>query len=157
MSTSPRGAIAKTVLVALVLTLVPLPAWLAIIRPDFLVLVVFYWSVQTPRSAGIGLGWVCGLLLDAFQGPVLGEHALAVALVAYLGVREHQRIRTKPLLQQALVLLAVLALYEFVLWAIDGWSGHPLTTPLRWVPALTGALLWPPVAATLAQTYRPRA
>ena len=157
MSTSPRGAIAKTVLVALVLTLVPLPTWLAIIRPDFLVLVVFYWSVQTPRSAGIGLGWVCGLLLDAFQGPVLGEHALAVALVAYLGVREHQRIRTKPLVQQALVLLAVLALYEFVLWAIDGWSGHPLTTPLRWVPALTGALLWPPVAATLAQTYRPRA
>ena len=157
MSASPRGAIAKSVLVALVLTLVPLPAWLAIIRPDFLVLVVFYWSVQTPRSAGIGLGWVCGLLLDAFQGPVLGEHALAVALVAYLGVREHQRIRTKPLVQQALVLLAVLALYEFVLWAIDGWSGHPLTTPLRWVPALTGALLWPPVAATLAQTYRPRA
>jgi rod shape-determining protein MreD len=157
MNASPRGAIAKTVLVALVLTLVPLPTWLAIIRPDFLVLVVFYWSVQTPRSAGIGLGWVCGLLLDAFQGPVLGEHALAVALVAYVGVREHQRIRTKPLLQQALVLLAVLALYEFVLWAIDGWSGHPLTTPLRWVPALTGALLWPPVAATLAQTYRPRA
>ena len=157
MSTSPRGAIAKTVLVALVLTLVPLPAWLAIIRPDFLVLVVFYWSVQTPRSAGIGLGWVCGLLLDAFQGPVLGEHALAVALVAYLGVREHQRIRTKPLVQQALVLLVVLVLYEFVLWAIDGWSGHPLTTPLRWVPALTGALLWPPVAATLAHTYRPRA
>ena len=157
MSTSPRGAIAKTVLVALVLTLVPLPAWLAIIRPDFLVLVVFYWSVQTPRSAGIGLGWVCGLLLDAFQGPVLGEHALAVALVAYLGVREHQRIRTKPLVQQALVLLVVLVLYEFVLWAIDGWSGHPLTTPLRWVPALTGALLWPPVVATLAQTYRPRA
>ena len=157
MSTSPRGAIAKTVLVALVLTLVPLPAWLAIIRPDFLVLVVFYWSVQTPRSTGIGLGWVCGLLLDAFQGPVLGEHALAVALVAYLGVREHQRIRTKPLVQQALVLLVVLVLYEFVLWAIDGWSGHPLTTPLRWVPALTGALLWPPVAATLAQTYRPRA
>ena len=157
MSTSPRGAIAKTVLVALVLTLVPLPTWLAIIRPDFLVLVVFYWSVQTPRSAGIGLGWVCGLLLDAFQGPVLGEHALAVALVAYLGVREHQRIRTKPLVQQALVLLVVLVLYEFVLWAIDGWSGHPLTTPLRWVPALTGALLWPPVVATLAQTYRPRA
>ena len=157
MSASPRGAIAKSVLVALVLTLVPLPAWLAIIRPDFLVLVVFYWSVQTPRSAGIGLGWACGLLLDAFQGPVLGEHALAVALVAYLGVREHQRIRTKPLVHQALVLLAVLALYEFVLWAIDGWSGHPLTTPLRWVPALTGALLWPPVAAALAQTYRPRA
>jgi rod shape-determining protein MreD len=157
MSTSPRGAIWTSAIVALVLTLVPLPTWLAILRPDFLVLVVFYWSVQTPRSVGIGFGWICGMLLDAFQGPVLGEHALAVALVAYLGVREHQRIRTKPLLQQGLVLLAVLVLYEFVLWAIDGWSGHPLTTPLRWVPALTGALLWPLVAGVLAQSYRPRA
>lgn len=157
MNASPRGAIFKSVLVALVLTLVPLPTWLAIGRPDFLVLVVLYWAIQAPRSGGIGLGWICGLLLDAFEGPVLGEHALAVALVAYLGVREHQRIRTKPLAQQTLVVLAVLALYEFVLWAIDGWSGHPLTTPLRWLPALTGALLWPLVAGTLARTYRPRA
>lgn len=157
MNTSPRGAIFKSVIVALILTLVPLPSWLAIARPDFLVLVVLYWAIQTPHSGGIGLGWVCGLLLDAFQGPVLGEHALAVALVAYLGVREHQRIRTKPLAQQSLVVLAILALYEFVLWAIDGWSGHPLTTPLRWLPALTGALLWPVVAGALARTYRARA
>lgn len=156
MSSSPLGAIIKSVIVALILTIVPLPSWLAIARPDFLVLAVFYWSIHTPRSGGIGLGWVCGLILDAFQGPILGEHALAVALVAYLGIREHQRIRTKPLMQQALVVLAVLALYEFVLWAIDGWSGHPLSTALRWIPVFTGALLWPIVALSLARTYRPR-
>lgn len=156
MSTSARMAIFKSVLIALILTLVPLPAWLAIIRPDFVVLAVLYWSIQAPRSGGIGLGWMCGLILDVFQGSVLGEHALAVALVAYLGIREHQRIRTKPLLQQSLAVLAVLALYEFVLWAIDGWSGHPLNTALRWVPALTGALLWPVVAPLLARSYRPR-
>jgi rod shape-determining protein MreD len=156
MTASPRIAIVKTVLIALVLTLVPLPSWLAIVRPDFVVLTVLYWSIEEPRSGGIGLGWICGLILDAFQGPLLGEHALAVALVAYLGVREHQRIRTKPLLQQSLVVFAVLTLYEFVLWAIDGWSGHPLTTALRWVPALTGALLWPLVAPLLGRSYRRR-
>jgi rod shape-determining protein MreD len=156
MNTSPRMAIFKSVLIALILTLVPLPSWLAIIRPDFVVLTVLYWSIRAPRSGGIGLGWACGLILDAFQGSVLGEHALAVALVAYLGVREHQRIRTKPLLQQSLAVLVVLALYEFVLWAVDGWSGHPLNTALRWVPALTGALLWPVVAPILARSYRPR-
>ncbi len=156
MSTSPRLAIFKSVLIALLLTLVPLPSWLAILRPDFLVLTVLYWSIRTPYSGGIGLGWVCGLILDVFHGSVLGEHALAVALVAYLGVREHQRIRTKPLLQQSLAVLAVLALYEFVLWAVDGWSGHPLNTALRWVPVLTGALLWPVIAPILARSYRPR-
>ncbi len=156
MSASAGGAIIKTALIALILTLLPLPAWLAILRPEFLVLTVLYWSIQAPFAGGIGLGWFSGLLLDAFQGPVLGEHALAMALVAYLGVHEHQRIRTKPLLQQSLMVFAVLVLYEFVLFAVDGWSGHPLTTPLRWVPTATGALLWPAVATLLSRSYRPR-
>ena len=157
MRASARGAIFKTVLLALILTLLPLPAWLAIVRPEFLVLTVLYWSIQAPWSGGIGLGWFAGLLLDAFQGPVLGEHALAVALVAYLGVHEHQRIRNKPLLQQSLMVFAVLVLYEFVLFAVDGWSGHPLISPLRWVPAATGALIWPAVVTVLSRSYRQRA
>jgi hypothetical protein len=41
-----------------------------------------------------------------------------------------------------------------VLFAIDGWSGHPVTSPLRWVHTVTGALLWPPVAAILAHGSR---
>lgn len=152
---NPRIAMLKTVVGALILTLLPLPSWLEIIRPGFLALTVLYWSIAAPRAGGIALGWVCGLLLDAFEGPVLGEHALALALLAYLGVREHQRIRSKPIFQQSLIVFAALAIYEFVLFAIDGWSGHALTTPLRWVPTFTGALIWPAAAAILARSYRP--
>ncbi len=154
---SPRGAMLKTVLVALALTLLPLPSWLAVIRPGFLVLTVLYWSIAAPRAGGITLGWVCGLMLDAFEGPVLGEHALALALVAYIGVREHQRIRSKPVFQQSLIVFAALGVYEFVLFAIDGWSGHPLTTVVRWVPTATGALIWPAATAVLARSYSARA
>jgi rod shape-determining protein MreD len=146
----------KTVAGALILTLLPLPSWLEIIRPGFLALTVLYWSIAAPRAGGITLGWVCGLMLDAFEGPVLGEHALALALLAYLGVREHQRIRSKPIFQQSLIVFAALAIYEFVLFAIDGWSGHALTTPLRWVPTLTGAIVWPAAAAILARSYQQR-
>ncbi len=143
-----------TVIVGLVLTVLPLPAWLDVLRPAFLVLTVLYWSVNAPRTGGIALGFFAGFALDVFQGPVLGQHALALALVAYIAVREHQRIRTKPALQQALIAFAFLATYEFVVFAIDGWSGHPVTSPLRWVHTVTGALIWPPVAAILA--YRSR-
>jgi len=153
-ASNPRVAMLKTVAGALVLTLLPLPSWLEIIRPGFLALTVLYWSITAPRAGGIALGWFCGLMLDAFEGPVLGEHALALALLAYLGVREHQRIRSKPIFQQSLIVFAALVIYEFVLFAIDGWSGHPLTTPLRWVPTLIGALIWPAAAAILARSYR---
>ena len=155
-ASSARIAMLKTVAGALILTLLPLPSWLEVIRPGFLALTVLYWSIVAPRAGGIALGWFCGLLLDAIEGPVLGEHALALALIAYLGVREHQRIRSKPLFQQSLIVFAALIIYEFVLFAIDGWTGHPLTTPLRWIPTLTGALLWPAAAAILARSYRPR-
>ncbi|HZT01440.1 MAG TPA: rod shape-determining protein MreD [Steroidobacteraceae bacterium] len=152
---SPRVAMLKTVVGALILTLLPLPSWLEIIRPGFLALTVLYWSIAAPRAGGIALGWICGLLLDAFEGPILGEHALALAFLAYIGIREHQRIRSKPIFQQSLIVFAALAFYEVVLFAIDGWSGHPLTTPLRWMPTLTGALVWPAAAAILARSYRP--
>jgi rod shape-determining protein MreD len=143
-----------TVLVALVLTVFPLPPWLDVLRPAFLVLTVLYWSVNAPRTGDIALGFFAGLMLDVFQGPVLGQHALALVLVTYIAVREHQRIRSKPPFQQALIVFAALVVYEFVVFSIDGWSGHPVTSPLRWVHTVTGALIWPPAAAILGYGSR---
>ena len=145
-----RGRLFVSAFVALVLTVLPLPPWLEVLRPAFLVLAVLYWSVNAPRTGGIALGFFAGLALDVFQGPVLGEHALALSLVTYIAVREHQRIRSKPAIQQALIVLAALIIYEIVLFMIDGWTGHAVTTPLRWVHTLTGALIWPPLAAIFA-------
>jgi rod shape-determining protein MreD len=145
-----RARLMLSVLVALILTVLPLPPWLDVVRPAFLVLTVIYWSVNAPRAGGLAIGFFAGLLLDVFQGPVLGEHALALSLITYIAVREHQRIRSKPAIQQALIVFAALILYEVVLFMIDGWTGNPVTSPLRWVHTVTGALLWPPVAAILS-------
>jgi len=145
-----RGRLLLSVFVALTLTVLPLPPWLDVLRPAFLVLTVLFWSVNAPRTGGIALGFFAGLLLDVFQGPVLGEHALALSLITYIAVREHQRIRSKPAIQQALFVFVALLFYEVVLFMIDGWTGHPVTSPLRWLHTLTGALIWPPVAAILA-------
>jgi len=150
MSGESRLRMFLTALVALILTVLPLPPWLDVIRPAFLVLMVLYWSVNLPRTGGLALGFFAGLTLDVFQGPVLGEHALALALVTYIAVREHQRIRSKPSIQQAMFVFLALVLYELVLFMIDGWTGHPLTSLVRWVHTVTGALIWPAAAAILA-------
>ena len=149
MNADSRTRLLLTALVALILTVLPLPRWLDVVRPAFLVLTVLYWSVNAPRAGGLAIGFFAGLMLDVFQGPVLGEHALALSLVTYIAVREHQRIRSKPAIQQALIVFPALMLYELVLFMIDGWTGHPVTSPLRWVHTLSGALIWPPAAAIL--------
>lgn len=150
MNHDSRARLMLSALVALILTVLPLPPWLDVVRPAFLVLTVLYWSVNAPRAGGLAIGFFAGLLLDVFQGPVLGEHALALTLITYIAVREHQRIRSKPAIQQALIVFAALILYEVVLFMIDGWTGNPVTSPLRWVHTVTGALIWPPTAAILS-------
>jgi rod shape-determining protein MreD len=87
-----------------------------------------------------------------FQSPVLGEHALALSVITYVAVREHQKIRSKPAFQQSLIVFAVLVAYEAILLFIDGWTHHPITNPLRWTHTLSGAILWAPVAAVLNAT-----
>ena len=125
------------------LTLVPLPHWVAIARPAFLVLAVLYWSTMVPRAGGHRPRLCQGLALDVFEGSLLGEHALALAFVTYLAMRLHLLMRAKPLFEQSIFVFAALMVYEFLLWVIDGWSGHPLTAPARWVHTLTGGLIWP--------------
>lgn len=152
----PRAAMLFSSFVALIFQVVPLPTWLAIVRPAFLVIVVLYWSISAPRAGGLFLPFLCGLALDVFRGAVLGEHALALVIVAFLAIRMHLLIRNKPLFEQALIAFAALALYEFVVWCIDGFSGHTLNSGLRWLHPITGGLLWPVVCGLLSRTHRPR-
>jgi len=152
----PRVSVVLTSLVALLLSLVPLPHWAAIGRPAFLVLAVLYWSMMLPRAGGMTLGFGAGLALDAFHGSVLGEHALALSFVTYLAIRLNLLVRAKPLFEQSLFVFAALMAYEFLLWVIDGWSGYPLSTPTRWVHTLTGALIWPLVVGILGRFHATR-
>jgi rod shape-determining protein MreD len=152
----PRGRMLVTSFLALILSVLPLPGWLETARPAFLVLTVLYWSIAAPRAGGLALGFAAGLALDVFQGAVLGQHALALTVITYIAVREHQKIRSKPAFQQALIVFGALVVYEFIVFAIDGWSGHPVTSPVRWIHTVSGAVLWPLATAVLERSHTAR-
>jgi rod shape-determining protein MreD len=149
----PRWAVFFTMLLALILQVLPLPDWLSVVRPAFIVLVAIYWSNYPPHAGGIFAPWLAGLSLDVFKGDVLGQNALAVALVAYVFMSLHQRLRNQTLVQQSLFVFAMLTLYEFVVWAIEGWGGHSVSTPWRWIQPMIGAMLWPFIALMAGRTH----
>jgi rod shape-determining protein MreD len=149
-------AILLTSIVGLVLNILPMPYWLTVVRPAFLVLVVLYWSTMAPFVAGLTLGFISGLALDVFQGSLLGEHALALSFVTYLAVRLNLLMRAKPLFEQSLYVFAALLIYELLLWVVDGWTGRSLSNWLRWIHTATGALLWPVIAGVLGRFHAPR-
>lgn len=159
MISAPRESLLlvySTAIVALMLTVAPLPNYAAVLRPAVVVIVVLYWSTMTPQVGGILLGFLMGLLLDVITGAQLGQHALALSFAAFLAIRLHLLTRAKPIFQQALFVLIALVLYETILWAIDGWSGRPMNSPTRWAHAATGALLWPLVAGLLGRMHSTR-
>ncbi len=131
------------VALALGLALIPLPEVLDAFRPDFLVLVVLYWSIAAPMAGGLGLAFGAGLALDVIQGVVLGQHALALVLIAAYATHLRLRLRVFPMLHQTLSIFALLAAYQFILFWVDGATGNPVTTFSRWLAPVTSALLWP--------------
>ncbi|MGC3982488.1 MAG: rod shape-determining protein MreD [Steroidobacteraceae bacterium] len=140
--------------VALLLTIVPLPAIINMGRPDWLILLVIYWSLNAPMLAGLTYAWICGLILDALIGNLIGQHALAFVLVATAAQHFQLRIRVFPVPHQAVVVLLLLALYHFLLFWIDGIVGTAVASWLRWLPAVVGALLWPLLVAVLDTSNR---
>jgi rod shape-determining protein MreD len=145
-----------SILVALVLTILPLPHWLEVLRPDLVLLVVIYWSLTAPRFAGLTFAWLCGFSVDVIHGMVFGQHALAFLVVATITHTYQLRMRIFPIWQQAFAVFLLLFLYQFTVFWIDGIIGEAVVTWLRWVPVLTGALLWPIVVAVLDTWNRRR-
>lgn len=132
-----------TLLLAFVLEVLPLPLWFNFFWPPWVALVVIRWSLVAPKLGGLGLGFIAGLLLDVYSGAALGQHAIAYTLIAYAGIRQHLLVRPKSLLQQIGFVALLLLLAEMVIWAIDGWTGRSTGDWTRWLPILSGALLWP--------------
>lgn len=148
-----RVPMALSALVALALAVVPLPVALDTFRPDFLVLVVFYWSIESPRAGGLALAFFAGLALDVIHGVVLGQHALALTLMGAWATNLRLRIRVFSVLSQCLTIFALLTGYQFILFWVDGATGNPVTTFSRWLAPLVGALIWPLLVSLLGKVH----
>ena len=136
--------IPATLIFALALTLLPLPAWAQPFRPDWVTLVVIYWAMAIPRVFGMTAAWITGLLLDVSQGALLGQHALGIVIITYIITIQYQRIRVAPLGQRALVVTGLLMLKQVeVLWA-NGLANKLPDNPYYYFGSpLLALVLWP--------------
>ncbi len=126
----------------LALASVPLPDSVAPLRPDWVAVVLLYWSLRAPRHFSLMTAFWMGIALDTLTGALLGQNALALLVVVYLAEKFHLRLRVFPLSQLALTVLVLLGLYEFILFWVDGMAGRTVPLVERWVPPLTGTLVW---------------
>lgn len=90
----PAGTpiIVMTILVAGWLDALPWPDTLAVLRPQWLTLVMIYWAIALPQRIGVLWGAGAGLFLDALRGATLGQHALVLALVVHIGQADRKSV-----------------------------------------------------------------
>lgn len=143
----PRTAlvvpIAASFAAAFVFAALPMPDWAASWRPPWVGLVLLFWCFAAPERVGVVVGWSCGLILDALVGTLIGQHALGLAVVAWLGHRVRRRVRLLPVWQQALAVAGLLAVEQFLVSWVTGLRGGAVNVLAHVSVPLAGALMWP--------------
>jgi len=137
------GLLASTLAVAVLLTLLPLPAVLEPFRPYWVALVLIYWTMEVRATLSLGAVFLAGLAFDLLTASLLGMHALSLVVIVYLVRRFRSRMRFFPAWQQAAAVLALLVNDRIILLWITGLLGEPVPTWRYWLAPLVGAVLWP--------------
>jgi rod shape-determining protein MreD len=116
--------------------------------PDVLSLALVFWTVHQPLRVSIGAAFVFGLLMDAHQGSLLGQHALAYTVLSFFAITLHRRLLWFPVQSQALQVLPLFAATHAIALAMRMMNGGAFPGwPLLLAPVLEAAL-WP--LATMA-------
>lgn len=147
---------------ALLLNFLPTAHWPGV--PDWVALVLCFWSIREPRHIGMGWAFCLGLAMDVADGAILGQHCFAYVLLAYFAAGQSRRILWFPLAQQALqifpmlfacqliqLLMRLLAGADYPGW---GYLIGPLGATLLWIPA-TFLLLLPQYQPVERDANRP--
>lgn len=143
ISTNGGNVILVSFIVAFILSMLPLPQLLQSIRPEFILIVLIYWCIAIPNRIGVGIAWITGLFYDVSSDAILGQHALTFAIIAYLAIQLHQRIRVFPIWQQALTVLVFMMLQSTIALWIRGMIGDAPAFSIFILPAISTALFWP--------------
>lgn len=143
-----------TLALAFLLNLVPFGHFPGV--PDWAALALVFWSIHQPLRVGMGIGFLLGMAVDVGNSGLLGQHAFAYVLLAYLGNSLSRRILWFPLAQQAMHVFPMMLAMQLIIWLIAAMVGRDGPGLLWLLGSVTATMLWYPVTfVLLAPQYQP--
>ncbi|NMM27590.1 MAG: rod shape-determining protein MreD [Glaciimonas sp.] len=137
---------------AFLLNLQPLGGWIGM--PDFVALVLVFWSIHQPRKVGIGVAFLMGLLMDVHDAALLGENALAYTLLSYFAITIHRRVLWFPTLSQIWYILPLLLMTQLVQMLVQLLVSGKMPGWAFFLESFVSAALWPLVTGLLLAPQR---
>ena len=130
---------------------IKLPHMIEIISPFWLLLFFVYWLIYSNSEGIYRFAFILGILLDVFQGGILGQNALALVISSAFILSVKKSFFVSNLTTQQVYIfiasLIYLALFLMTHIAVQG-------IQIQWLVILTpftGAILWPVVRFLLAK------
>jgi len=146
------GYMAFTVVLALLFNLMP---WNDLVGvPDMVALVIAFWCIHQPRRMGIGAAWFVGLVMDAGNGALLGQHAFAYAFLAFGAITLHRRILWFSLWRQAAHVLVLMLACQALMLAAAMVAGGAFPGVGYFSGSVVAAALWPTITFLLLLPQR---
>ncbi len=141
-----------TLLLALIINMLPLGriVWL----PDWLMVLLAFWSLHQPQRVGLGIAFALGLIMDVDRASLLGQHALAYTLLVYVTGAISRRLLWFSSPIQALHLLPLFALAHGVQVLLRVAVGGIFPGPLFLVAPVIETVLWPVISVLLLAPQR---
>jgi rod shape-determining protein MreD len=141
-----------SLIAALLLNMLPLGRvpWM----PDFLILVLLFWSVHQPLRVSVGSAFLFGLFMDVHQTSLLGQHALSYTVLSYLASLIQRRLLWYTVPLQALQVLPLFIAAHAVQLLIRLMGGGLFPGWIVVVAPLAEALLWPVASVVLLVPQR---
>ncbi len=131
-----------TLIIAMCLRIAPLPESLALLNPDWVLLVLIYWSLAIPERVGIGHAWILGILVDVLMGRLFGQYALSYSLIIYMVLIWHRQLRQFPLIQQSAFVFGCLLISQLLLFWFENIKAPAQLHATFWLPVLSGTVSW---------------
>jgi rod shape-determining protein MreD len=141
-----------SLLAALLLDMLPLgrTPWM----PDFLALVLVFWSVHQPLRVSVGAAFVFGLALDVHQAALLGQHAMAYTALSFFAITIHRRLLWFSVPSQAVQVLPLFVAAQAIQLVVRMLAGDIFPGMSIFVAPVVQALLWPVASIVLLVPQR---
>ena len=141
----------KITFIAFIVGAIALPSMIEMISPFWLLLFFIYWLIYSDSNVIYSSAFVLGILLDVFQGGILGQNALALVISSafILSVKKSFFVSNLTTQQVYVFIASLMYLIVFLITHITV-QGLQFQWLVIFTP-FTVAILWPVVLFSLAK------
>tara|TARA_B110000238_G_C15741549_1_gene275332 strand:- start:5 stop:472 length:468 start_codon:yes stop_codon:yes gene_type:complete len=141
----------KISIIAFIISAISLPYFLELASPFWLLSFFCYWLIYSNSKNIYSAAFILGILLDIFQGGILGQNSLALVLSSAFVLNVKKSFFVSNLTTQQVYIFLGSVIYLIVFLLVHQLS-HGLN--FEWLillSPLTGAIFWPFIRSLLAK------